>query len=115
MNMFSLGKELSEIPPDSDDIGQSAFVGRLIVEAADIRREGCLFAPGTMAVPRDGVNFKVGKYIIKGSEIGRREVTEVSFSPLPCRNGKELVVTGWIIRLKGIPIAFRAASFKAAA
>ncbi len=118
MNLF-FSPLVGSIPPDSDDIGQSAYVGRMIVRAADLEREKPPFAAESVVRVVPGINFAVvdktrGKVTVLGTSIGDRRVEKVYFSGGTFRQGSDAEINGWVARLEGVPFAIRCASLVAA-
>lgn len=107
------------IPPDSDDIGQSAYVGRMIVQAASLEREKPPFAAESTVRVVPGINFTVadktcGNVTVLGASIGSRRVEKIYFSGSVFRQGVDAEITGWVAKLEGVPFAIRCASLMAA-
>jgi len=100
MDMFFVGSPSRGIPPDSDDISQSAYVGGLIVQAHQKYQEGQPFKGGDRVSIREGVKLVIGRFVICGGPASTL-VDEVRFDPRLELVDGEAVVVGWIARLKG--------------
>jgi hypothetical protein len=103
----------SDIPPDSDDIGQSAIVGQLIATGSEEMNPP--FKTGdVISSINQNVRLQTDRGVISSRCLVRKKITGIFYSREILETEKEISTVGWCITFGDFKSVFRACYFQQA-